>query len=164
MKIKWETLNPHYELFLLQKDPPLMGLLIRDLHREPGRMWGGDLSTSTDSKSPTSRPPQHPRASLVTPAILISVITSIIHWYSYNHSIWLLLPVSSWAEPSLVPWRGTNNLQVQAGETVILVNHNHQYLSSLLNTQTRWTETVHINEQQASSSNDKSDLILLWTH
>ena len=109
-------------------------------------MWGGDLSTSTDSKSHTSRPPL---ASLASLSVLISVITSIIPlWYSYSHSIWLgcSSPDSSWAEPSLVPWRGTNNLQVQAGETVILVNHN---TTSILSTQhSNSVNRNSINEQQ----------------
>ena len=67
------------------------------------------------------------------------------------------MAVSSWAEPSLVPWRGTNNLQVQAGETVILVNHN---TTSILSTQhSNSVNRNSINKPQATSNNNKSDLL-----
>ena len=165
MKPWWrrQTLNPHYWVFLLQKDPRLMGLLIRDRHQEPGRMWGGDLSTSTDSRSHTSRPSLSSSLSWWTsrPSLSSSLswwtsrlsLSSSLSWwtfgpslsssswwtwdyqsswwYSYSRSsIWWLVAirVASWAQPSLVLPGGTNNLQDQAGETVMLVNHNLHYL------------------------------------
>ena len=154
MKPWWrrQTLNPHYWVFLLQKDPRLMGLLIRDRHQEPGRMWGGDLSTSTDSRSHTSR------LSLSSSSWWTWDYQSS-WWYSYSRSsIWWLVAirVASWAQPSLVLPGGTNNLQDQAGETVMLVNHNRHYL---LLPQTRWTKTVILS---LKSQVIYSDLYCVW--
>ena len=150
MKPWWrrQTLNPHYWVFLLQKDPRLMGLLIRDRHQEPGRMWGGDLSTSIGSRSHTSRPSLSSSLSWWTSRLSLSSSSwwtwdyQSSWWYSYSRSsIWWLVAirVASWAQPSLVLPGGTNNLQDQAGETVVLVYHNLHYL---LLPQTRWTKTV----------------------